>query len=74
MLAVTRSPGARVRGGPTGDLFCRVVARTPVKLTREQKDLLQKFEQSLQEDASRHHPREESWLDGVKRFFTSLGD
>ena len=63
-----------VRGGPTGDLFCRVVAETPVKLTREQKDLLQKFEQSLQEDASRHHPREESWLDGVKRFFTSLGD
>ena len=26
------------------------------------------------EDARRHHPREESWLDGVKRFFKSLGE
>jgi molecular chaperone DnaJ len=63
-----------VRGGATGDLFCRVVVETPVHLTREQKDLLQKFEASLQKDAKRHHPREESWLDGVKRFFTSLGE
>ena len=29
-----------VRGGTTGDLFCRVVVETPVHLTREQKDLL----------------------------------
>jgi molecular chaperone DnaJ len=63
-----------VRGGAVGDLFCRVVVETPVNLTREQKNLLQKFEESLQEDASRHHPREESWLGGVKRFFTSLGE
>jgi len=63
-----------VRGGPTGDLFCRVVVETPVSLTREQKDLLQKFEDSLQKDGKRHHPREETWLDGVKRFFTSLGE
>ena len=63
-----------VRGGPTGDLFCRVVVETPVNLTREQKELLQKFEDSLQKDGKRHHPREESWLDGVKRFFTSLGE
>ena len=26
-----------VRGGPTGDLFCRVVVETPVNLTDEQK-------------------------------------
>jgi molecular chaperone DnaJ len=63
-----------VRGGPTGDLFCRVVVETPVNLNREQKDLLQKFAASLQQDAKRHHPREESWVDGVKRFFTSLGE
>jgi molecular chaperone DnaJ len=63
-----------VRGGATGDLFCRVVVETPVHLTREQKDLLQKFEDSLQNDGKRHHPREETWLDGVKRFFTSLGE
>jgi molecular chaperone DnaJ len=70
-----REKGIRpVRGGPTGDLFCRVVAETPVRLTREQKDLLQKFEDALQQNSARHHPREESWLDGVKRFFTSLGE
>ena len=37
-----RDKGVRpVRGGATGDLFCRVVVETPVNLTREQKDLLQ---------------------------------
>ena len=63
-----------VRGGPTGDLFCRVVIETPVHLSREQKELLAKFDESLKKDTKRHHPREESWLDGVKRFFTSLGE
>ena len=63
-----------VRGGATGDLFCRVVVETPVNLTREQKELLQQFDESLQKDSRRHHPREESWLDGVKRFFRSLGE
>jgi molecular chaperone DnaJ len=63
-----------VRGGPTGDLFCRVVVETPVNLTREQKELLRSFEESLKADATRHHPREDSWLDGVKRFFTRLGE
>jgi len=28
----------------------------------------------LRADSKHHHPREESWLDGVKRFFTSLGE
>ena len=63
-----------VRGGTTGDLFCRVVLETPVHLTREQKDLLLKFDDSLRADSKHHHPREESWVDGVKRFFTSLGE
>ncbi len=70
-----REKGIRpVRGGPVGDLFCRIVVETPVNLNREQKDLLRKFEESLQKDAKHHHPREESWLDGVKRFFSSLGE
>ena len=63
-----------VRGGTTGDLFCRVVVETPVHLSREQKELLQKFDESLRADSKHHHPREESWMDGVKRFFTSLGE
>jgi molecular chaperone DnaJ len=63
-----------VRGGATGDLFCRVVVETPVHLSREQKELLSRFDESLRGDSKHHHPREESWMDGVKRFFTSLGE
>ncbi len=62
-----------VRGGATGDLFCRVVVETPVDLTDEQKQLLRDFEASLTGDPRRHHPREGSWLDGVKRFFENIG-
>jgi molecular chaperone DnaJ len=70
-----RDKGIRpVRGGATGDLFCRVVVETPVHLTREQKDLLKKFDETMRKDTKRHHPREESWLDGVKGFFSSLGE
>lgn len=58
-----------VRGGSTGDLFCRVVIETPVGLSSEQKELLRKFESSLSHDGG-HKPREQSFFDGVKKFFT----
>ena len=32
-----------------------------------------KFDESLQKDAKHHHPRGESWLDGVKRFLPVSG-
>ena len=68
-----RDKGVRpVRGGPTGDLFCRVVVETPVKLSDDQKRMLREFETSLTGDPGRHHPREHSWLDGVKRFFENI--
>jgi molecular chaperone DnaJ len=60
-----------VRGGARGDLFCKAMVETPVKLSGEQKDLLKKFEASLKTDDRRHSPREEGFFDGVKRFFTS---
>jgi molecular chaperone DnaJ len=60
-----------VRGGSRGDLFCRAVVETPVKLSSEQRDLLRKFEASLKTDERRHSPREEGFFEGVKRFFTS---
>ncbi|HEU4781242.1 MAG TPA: molecular chaperone DnaJ [Steroidobacteraceae bacterium] len=60
-----------VRGGSRGDLFCRVVVETPVKLNNEQRELLRKFEESLQKDAGKHAPRGESFFEGVKRFFSS---
>jgi molecular chaperone DnaJ len=59
-----------VRGGSRGDLFCKVMVETPVKLSSEQKDLLRKFETSLKVDDGRHSPREEGFFEGVKRFFT----
>ena len=59
-----------VRGGSRGDLFCKVMVETPVKLSSEQKDLLRKFEASLKADDGRHTPREEGFFEGVKRFFT----
>jgi molecular chaperone DnaJ len=61
-----------VRGGPTGDLFCRVVVETPVNLTDEQKELLRKFADSMHGSTRNHSPRERSWLDGVKRFFETM--
>jgi len=68
-----RDKGVRpVRGGATGDLFCRVVIETPVDLTAEQQQMLRDFEVSLTGDPTRHHPRERSWLDGVKRFFDNI--
>jgi molecular chaperone DnaJ len=59
-----------VRGGSRGDLFCKVMVETPVKLSSEQKELLRKFEASLKADDGRHTPREEGFFEGVKRFFT----
>jgi molecular chaperone DnaJ len=59
-----------VRGGARGDLFCRVVVETPVKLSGEQRELLRKFDDSLRKDGSAHSPREEGFFEGVKRFFS----
>lgn len=61
-----------VRGGPPGDLLCRVVLETPVSLTSEQKDLLRQFQGSLDKGGKRHNPRNTSWFEGVKRFFDGL--
>jgi molecular chaperone DnaJ len=61
-----------VRGGPEGDLLCRVNVETPVNLTREQKEILQSFEESLKGGGERHNPQAHGWLDGVKGFFEDL--
>jgi molecular chaperone DnaJ len=61
-----------VRGHSRGDLFCRVVVETPVHLSAEQRDLVRKLEESLQQDRHRHAPREKGFLEGVKRFFSGV--
>jgi molecular chaperone DnaJ len=62
-----------VRGGATGDLFCRVVVETPVNLNAQQKELLRKFESALAADGKSHNPRQSSWFEGVRQFFTRTG-
>jgi molecular chaperone DnaJ len=61
-----------VRGGITGDLLCRVIVETPVNLTKEQKELLQKLAQTMEQGGRQHAPQERSWLDGVKKFFEDM--
>ncbi|MCH4564272.1 molecular chaperone DnaJ [Halomonas sp. EGI 63088] len=60
-----------VRGGPPGDLLCRVVVETPVNLKEDQKELLRQLQESLGEGNS-HSPRKTSFFDGVKKFFEDM--
>lgn len=60
-----------VRGGPTGDLICRIVVETPVKLNSEQKQLLEQFAQSMGK-TTKHSPNETSWVDSMKKFFEDM--
>lgn len=68
-----RSKGVKpVRGGPQGDLFCRIKIETPVHLSKEQKELLKQFSDSLSAGGTKHSPQEHGWLDGVKGFFDDI--
>ena len=57
-----------VRTTMKGDLICRIMVETPVNLTREQKDLLRQFQDTLDGD-SKHHQSPKK-----KSFFEKLGD
>ena len=61
-----------VRGGPIGDLLCRIVVETPVNLSARQKELLQEFQKTMEQGGSTHNPQAHSWLDGVKKFFDGM--
>lgn len=62
----------QVRGGPIGDLLCKVRIETPVHLTKEQKALVEKLGEALSKSGKHHSPQESSWMDGVKNFFDKL--
>jgi molecular chaperone DnaJ len=67
-----RGKGVRnVRSGRLGDLYCRVSIETPVNLTAEQKELLQRFDESVRRGGDRHNPRESSWIERLKGFFAA---
>jgi molecular chaperone DnaJ len=57
-----------VRGGPQGDLLCRILVETPVNLTSTQRDLLQQLEDSFADNGKQHTPNTHGWLDKVKSF------
>ncbi|MDX1636116.1 MAG: molecular chaperone DnaJ [Marinobacter sp.] len=62
-----------VRGGPAGDLLCRVLVETPVNLTKRQKELLEEFQDTLNgANGSSHGPKKSSWFEGVKSFFDEM--
>ncbi len=62
-----------VRGGPVGDLICKVVLETPVKLNDAQRELFLELEQSLKGGGSKHSPNAHSWVDKAKGFFEKMG-
>lgn len=61
-----------VRGGPVGDLMCKVTVETPVNLSSQQKDLLKQFEATMTDSSKKHSPKEHSWMDGVKNFIDGI--
>ncbi len=62
-----------VRGGSAGDLMCRVVVETPVKLTEQQKELLRELQKTFEnEGEDRQSPKKTSFFEGVKRFFDDM--
>lgn len=60
-----------VRSNSNGDLLCRAVVETPVRLTAEQQQLLEQFESTFSgaDAVAAHSPRNSGWIDGVKRFW-----
>ena len=58
-----------VRSSTTGDLYCRTAVEVPVNLTREQREAIEEFDQTLQAGGKRHSPQSSSFFDGVKSFF-----
>ena len=68
-----RGKGVRnVRGSQPGELFCKVVVETPVNLSKEQKELLEKLDASMREGGKRHSPKENSWTDKIKSFLDDI--
>lgn len=61
-----------LRGLGFGDLYCRMLVETPVKLTDKQKDILRQFDQdSGGEHSSKHHPKSKSFIDKIKEIFVN---
>lgn len=60
-----------MRSAGVGDLLCKVLVETPVKLTDAQKRLFEELKVALG-DSDKHSPKGKTWFDGVKDFFETL--
>jgi molecular chaperone DnaJ len=68
-----RAKGVKsVRSHRQGDLMCKVVIETPVRLSKDQKKLLKEFQASYETSKTDHNPKSSSWLGGVKEFFDRM--
>lgn len=61
-----------IRSHSTGDLYCQVNVETPVSLSAQQKDLIEKLADSIQESGDRNSPRKKGWFDNVKSFLDRM--
>jgi molecular chaperone DnaJ len=61
-----------VRGQGPGDCLCKVIIETPVNLTREQREILEKFDDSLEASKDKHNLKSKAWFAGVKSFFEGM--
>lgn len=57
-----------------GDLIVRVVIETPVKLSDQQKQLLENLQQSLEDGMARHSPKRSSWMSSVRGFLDDIAN
>jgi len=62
-----------VRGMVKGDILCRIIVETPIRLNQEQKTLFNELAKSLAKDNVDHTPRAGTWFAEVKKFFKGLG-
>lgn len=60
-----------VRSSSVGDLICRAVIETPVKLDKRQRELLEDLRSTLKDNNS-NSPKASGWFEGMKRFFNDL--
>lgn len=68
-----RNLGVRsVRANTPGDMFCRVMVETPVKLTPRQKELLHEFQEIGKTQGTRQSPKQSSFFDNIRNFVDSL--
>ncbi len=56
-----------LRRAKDGNLMCHITIETPVGLTNQQKEILQKFNETLKDS---HTPKGRSWLGKIKSLFT----